>query len=194
MRVCAIGDRGSNGTPTGALRERATTVQNLRAPAPIVVAKPRPSEEQKLDRAVKHKEPPKTSSLGARTRTKTTLLRPHPSQRAAQIDTVPGGCYFMRPLWGPEPSLHRVRSSCSTSEVSCETHVPTASQEPQAHPRVPQAHEDPCWPRDPSSPPPQGAPAVDRLGLEEVAPSVFTRRGRGGSFWVPPSLPSTQAA
>src|SRR5665213_3646186 len=57
-----------------------------------------------------------------------------------------------------------------------EEDVSAAPKEPQAHPRISQAHEDAVWPRDHPSPPPQRPPAADRDDLQEVgrlAPAAF---------------------
>src|SRR6185369_15876607 len=75
-------------------------------------------------------------------------------------------------------------SSCAPSpavswkllEVSREEDISAPSQEPQADPRVSQAHEDPRRARGPAAAPPQGAQAADRQRRQEVAP--VTERSR----------------
>jgi ribonuclease P protein component len=77
---------------------------------------------------------------------------------------APVECYFRRPFLGASwPVLGRPKS-----EVSREEDLSTASQEPQANPRVPQAYEDCRWPRDIAPPPTQGPQAAHRHHRQEV--------------------------
>src|SRR4051794_22529433 len=86
----------------------------------------------------------------------------------AFVDTGKRGCYSNPPSPGEDR----------------EEDVPAAPQEPPAHPRVPQTHEDPRRTRGAAPPPPQGAKAAHRLRGEEVArpraagPSPGRKSGR----------------
>jgi len=92
-------------------------------------------------------------------------IPPYPDTRP-QFDSPRGRCYLRRPpIWGLVPPLRT-----PISEVSREEDVPTASQEPQAHPRISQAHEDRRRARGDPAPSPERSQAADGHHLEEVAP------------------------
>jgi ribonuclease P protein component len=76
---------------------------------------------------------------------------------------------FSSPFNRPARRAARARKylgGCREEDVSA------PPQEPQAHAWFSKAHEDAVWPRDHPSSSPQGAPAADRDGREEVGPLI----------------------